>query len=36
MPRMGLPIVWLASSAAEGARGERIVASTFDDCLASR
>jgi NAD(P)-dependent dehydrogenase (short-subunit alcohol dehydrogenase family) len=33
---MGPPIVWLASSAADGVHGERIVASTFDEWLSAR
>jgi NAD(P)-dependent dehydrogenase (short-subunit alcohol dehydrogenase family) len=33
---MGPPIVWLASSAADGVHGERIVATTFDDWLSAR
>jgi NAD(P)-dependent dehydrogenase (short-subunit alcohol dehydrogenase family) len=33
---MGPPVVWLCSAEAEGVRGERIVASEFDDWLAAR
>jgi NAD(P)-dependent dehydrogenase (short-subunit alcohol dehydrogenase family) len=33
---MGPPIVWLASSAADGVHGERIVATTFDEWLSAR
>jgi NAD(P)-dependent dehydrogenase (short-subunit alcohol dehydrogenase family) len=33
---MGPPIVWLASPAADGVHGERVVATEFDDWLARR
>jgi NAD(P)-dependent dehydrogenase (short-subunit alcohol dehydrogenase family) len=33
---MGLPIVWLASSAADGVHGERIVATAFAEWLSAR
>jgi NAD(P)-dependent dehydrogenase (short-subunit alcohol dehydrogenase family) len=33
---MGPPIVWLASSAADGIHGERLVATTFDEWLSAR
>ena len=33
---MGPPIVWLASSAADGVHGERIVANGFDEWLSAR
>ena len=33
---MGPPIVWLASPAADGVHGERIVATTFDEWLSAR
>jgi NAD(P)-dependent dehydrogenase (short-subunit alcohol dehydrogenase family) len=33
---MGPPIVWLCSAEAEGVRGERIVATEFEDWLAAR
>lgn len=33
---MGTPIVWLCPAEARGVRGERIVATEFDDWLAAR
>jgi gluconate 5-dehydrogenase len=33
---MGPPIVWLASPAAAGVHGERIIATQFEEWLAAR